>query len=102
MPPQGNGSLYPRQFVQLSTCIRHVGKKASQGMLWDRSSLASTMSTPETDRISLDSEVQSLHHGYSPFLLSSFNDDLRLETSVLFVCLFSVTVVKYLKLDKKC
>lgn len=61
------------------------------------------MSIPEAGRISLDSDVQSLHHGCSPFILNSVNDDLRLETSFLFVCAFSVTIIiKYLKLDKKC
>lgn len=65
-------------------------------MLWDHISPAFTMSTPEADRISLDSDI------CSPFLLNSFNDDFRLETSELFVCPFSVTIIKYPKLDNKC
>lgn len=60
------------------------------------------MSIPEAGRVSLDSDVQSLHHGCSLFLLSSVNGDLMLETSFLFVCAFSVTIViKHLKLDNK-
>ncbi|ERE78769.1 hypothetical protein H671_3g10105 [Cricetulus griseus] len=46
-------------------------------MLWDHISPAFTMSTPEADRISLDSDI------CSPFLLNSFNDDFRLETSLI-------------------
>lgn len=76
---------------------------AGHGMLWNCSSPASAVSIPEAGRIALDSDVQSLHHACSPFLLNSVNDDLRLESSVLFVCAFSVTIImKYLKFDNNC
>lgn len=57
-------------------------------MLWDPVSPGSTTSTLETDRVSLNSVGQNLLYGRSPFLLNSFNDDLRLETGILFICSF--------------
>lgn len=95
--------LLPQTVCSPQCLYEACWEKALQGMLRDCTSPASAMSVFEAGRISLDSDVQSLHRGCSPFLLNSVNDDLRLETSFLFVCAFSVPIIiKYLKLDKKC
>jgi hypothetical protein len=57
-------------------------------MLWDLLPQALLYPLEKLIGLSLDSDGQNVLHGCNPFLLNSFNDDLRLETSIVFICSF--------------